>query len=100
MHAEQYVAVTRSDSLGTIIFYPVRSSVHPLDDFAAAAAAAVQLLLAVTFEIKQLHFRAHSFTSSAAAAAAATMFAVLDSVVPSSLVSSPSLLTHHAALLR
>ena len=74
MHAAQYVAVTRSDSLGTIIFYPVRSSVHPLDDFAAAAAA-VQLLLAITFEIKPSQFTAHSFTSSAAAAAA--MFAVL-----------------------
>ena len=75
MHAAQYVAVTRSDSLGTIIFYPVRSSVHPLDDFAAAAAAAVQLLLAITFEIKPSQFTAHSFTSSAAAAAA--IFAVL-----------------------
>ena len=89
MHAAQYVAVTRSDSLGTIIFYPVRSSVHPLDDFAAAAAA-VQLLLAITFEIKPSQFTAHSFTSSAAA-----IFAVLGFRG-----SFPSLLTHHAALLR
>jgi hypothetical protein len=94
MHAAQYVAVTRSNEylFSGLLFFT-------LFDRPSIPSIIVQLLLAVTFEIKQLHFKAHSFTSSAAAAAT-TIFAVLGFRGSSPLVSSPSLLTHHAALLR